>query len=44
VFVTTDGNFRKATKHLRLIELGAGAILTPEDALARVATAARCSC
>jgi hypothetical protein len=37
IFVTTDRNFRKATKLPGLIALGAGAVLTPDDALARVA-------
>lgn len=34
VFVTSDGNFHKATKKPRLIELGAKAIVTPEEGVA----------
>ena len=34
VFVTRDDNFMKATKRPALVELGAGKILTPADAVA----------
>lgn len=36
VFVTSDKNFHKATKHMRLIELGAKEILTPEALLRQI--------
>lgn len=36
VFVTSDGNFNKPPKKARLAELGAGEIMRPEEAAARL--------
>jgi len=38
IFVTTDHNFHKKSKKAALIALGAGDILRPKDALARLTT------
>jgi hypothetical protein len=39
IFVTRDGNFHKATKKPRLVELGAGQVLTAQEALAFIRAA-----
>lgn len=40
VFVTSDGNFHKATKMPKLVELGAGQILRPQEAVKHVGAVA----
>jgi len=39
IFVTSDANFRKPTKKPKLLELGAGELLTPTEAAARITQA-----